>query len=697
MLATHAFCDAQGITHFVCEHHQPIEPAATHPGKHTSHERESHNKHSGHSVNMFRDRFWITLILTIPVILYAESLQTLLGFSLPTFPGSDWLAPILGTFIFFYGGIVFLRSAWGELKARQPGMMTLIAIAITAAYTYSIATTFILEGSEFYWELSTLILVMLLGHWIEMQSVSAAGSALDELAKLLPDTAERLENGEPKKVLLSELRVGDRLLIRPGAKVPTDGRILEGESNLNESMVTGESKPVKKGVGNEVIGGTLNGNGVLTIEVLKVGEATALAGIMRLVAEAQRSKSRTQLLADRAAFYLTFIAIFASIGASIGWLAAGAATAFVLERAVSVLVIACPHALGLAVPLVVSISSRIATQGGLLIRDRKQFEAARNVNVVLFDKTGTLTTGQFGVSDIWPAAKVPATELLELTAAVEATSEHPIAQAILKRAGSIGKKATNVEALAGRGIRGQVGQAEIIIGGPQLIKERGIQLEATLQQQMKTDQAAGKTVVVALKNNQPLGLLALADLIRPESKSVVSSLHKLGVRVAMVTGDANDVAQTVAKELGIKEVFAEVLPEHKDQKVRELQKDGSTILMVGDGVNDAPALARANVGVAIGAGTDVAIESAGIILIKSDPRDIVKIIELARATYRKMIENLIWATGYNVIAIPLAAGVLAGQGIILPLWLGALFMSASTVIVAINAQLLRRVRFSDNK
>ncbi len=569
--------------------------------------------------------------------------------------------------------------------------MTLIALAITAAYLYSLATTFLIPGTEFFWELATLILVMLFGHWMEMRSVAAAGSALDELARLLPDTAERLTDDGLETVMVSDLRIDDRVLVRPGAKIPADGTVLEGTSNLNESMITGESKPVKKGVGETVIGGTINGNGSLTVAVTQVGEQTALAGIMRLVAQAQRSKSHTQLLADRAAFSLTIIAILASLGASIGWLVAGAATAFIIERAVTVLVVACPHALGLAVPLVVSISTKISSQHGLLIRDRKALEAARGIDVVLFDKTGTLTTGTFGVSDVWSAKGVLQADLLRLAAAVEAKSEHPIARAIVDRASPATEQAKDVEALTGRGIKGLVGDDEILIGGPQLLRQQSVELPQALRASMARAQADGKTVVVVLKNGAPQGVIALADLVRPESKQVVAELKDLGVRVAMVTGDAKDVAESVARNIGIGEIFAEVLPEEKSAQVRKLQQDGSTVLMVGDGVNDAPALARADVGVAVGAGTDVAVESAGIVLVKSDPRDIVAIITLARATYRKMIENLIWATGYNVVAIPLAAGIFASQGLVLAPWLGALFMSASTVIVALNAQLLRRI------
>ncbi len=657
---------------------------------------------------MFRDKFWLSLVLTIPVVLYSSSLQELLGFTMPAFPGSEWIPLLFGSIIFFHGGMVFIRSAIGELRAKLPGMMTLIALAISAAYVYSLAVTFGLQGTEFFWELATLITIMLLGHWIEMRSVSAAQGALGELAKLLPDTAERLprrdlpadggvEETRIEQVPVTQLTVGDVVLVRPGAKVPADGEIAEGRSSLNESMLTGESKPVSKEVGDSVIAGTVNGDGALTVTITKIGTDTALAGIMRLVAEAQASRSRAQILADRAASWLTVVALFAGGGSFVWWIGVGAGTAFALERLVTVLVIACPHALGLAVPLVTAISTSLSARNGILVRQRNALEAARNVDVVLFDKTGTLTTGQFGVNAVWPVP-IPSgissevERILQLAAAVEAGSEHPVGKAIAQRAGKMSLHATNVRALPGRGIEGAVGKRTITVGGPQLLADRNVALSDGLSKQIAEAEGRGETVVVVLEGSVALGAIALADQIRPESKPAVAALQQANVRVAMVTGDAEDVANAVAGQLGIDEVFARVLPEHKVEKVKALQVDGSRVMMVGDGVNDAPALTQADVGVAIGAGTDVAIESAGIILVRNDPRDIGRIVQLSRATYRKMAENLLWATGYNVVAIPLAAGVLAGFGILLAPAFAAVLMSASTVVVAFNAQLLRSLK-----
>ncbi|MBI4032810.1 cadmium-translocating P-type ATPase [Candidatus Berkelbacteria bacterium] len=669
-------------------------PVRQDQGRHTNH-GGSHDRHAGHSVNMFRDRFWLSLALTIPVVLYSPSLQELLGFTMPAFTGSAWIPFVFGSVIFFSGGMVFLKSAWGELKVRLPGMMTLIALAITAAFIYSLAVTFGLEGMEFFWELATLITIMLLGHWIEMRSVSAAQGALGELAKLLPDTAERLSDDDVETIAVTELTVGDRVLVRPGAKVPADGEISEGRSSLNESMLTGESKPVSKNVGDAVIAGTVNGDGALTIEITKIGADTALAGIMRLVAEAQASRSRAQILADKAAMYLTFVALLTGGSSFSYWLFAGAGMAFALERLVTVLVIACPHALGLAVPLVTAISTSLSARNGILVRQRMALEAARNIDVVLFDKTGTLTTGEFGVTNVWSAGKEHEEAVLELAAAVEAQSEHMIGRAIATQATKHGhdqQRATDIAALPGRGIEGHIGKRTITVGGPQLLADRKTELPNTLAQSIKEAESRGETVVVVLEGSTALGAIALADQIRPESKPAITALRQAGVRVAMVTGDVDDVAQSVAKQLGIDEVFARVLPERKVEKVKTLQADGSRVMMVGDGVNDAPALTQADVGVAIGAGTDVAIESAGIILVKNDPRDINRIVTLSRATYGKMVQNLIWATGYNVVAIPLGAGVLAGAGILLAPALAAVLMSLSTVIVAANAQLLRGLK-----
>ncbi len=641
----------------------------------------SHDKHEGHSPQMFRDKFWYSLLLTIPTLLYSEMVQGWLNFSMPQFPGSNYIPLIFGSVLFFYSGIIFIKGAIAELKSRLPGMMTLISLAIISAFLYSLATVFLVTGTEFFWELSTLITIMIFGHWMEMKSVSSAQGALKELAKLLPDTAE-LENGD--KVPVSALKVGDVVLVRPGAKVPADGEVTEGSSPVNESMITGESDLVKKTLGSQVIAGTVNGNGSLKIKVTKIGKNTALAGIMRLVAEAQASRSRVQILADKAAFYLTIIATISGVITLIAWLVLDKGMNFALERTVTVLVIACPHALGLAVPLVTAISTSLAARNGLLVKNRLALEAARNIDVVLFDKTGTLTKGEHGVADIWPASGSSNDFVLKTAAAVEANSEHPIAQAIVKKAKELGihfSSGQNFSAIPGKGVKAIIEGKEFFVG----------RFEGDLGElKPKVEQAGvdGKTVVHVLEQNRFIGIITTADLIREESKQAVIQLKQMGVRVAMLTGDSEAVAAYVAKQLGITEYFAQVLPEHKAGKVSQLQKDGSRVAMVGDGVNDAPALAGADIGIAVGAGTDVAIESAGIILAKSDPRDIVKIIKLSKATYSKMSQNLVWATGYNVVAIPLAAGLF---GIILPAAVGALLMSLSTIVVAVNAQLLRRL------
>ncbi len=652
---------------------------------------ESHDKHAGHSVAMFRDKFWLSLLLTIPVVLYSQMVQEWLKFTMPRFTGSEWIPVVLGTAIFFYGGMVFIKGAFGELKAKLPGMMTLISLAIISAFAYSIATTFFMEGTEFFWELATLIVIMLLGHWMEMKSVASAQGALNELAKLLPDTAE-LADGRQVPVL--ELRVGDILLIRPGSKVPADGKVIEGTSDLNESMITGESKPIKKSVGSEVVAGTVNGTGSLRVTVSKVGEATALAGIMRLVAQAQTSKSKAQILADKAAFYLTIIAIASGIATFIGWLVAGETLAFAMERTVTVLVIACPHALGLAIPLVTSISTTLGARNGLLVKQRMALESARNINVILFDKTGTLTKGEQAVIDVWSAANGASDRVLALAFAVEQTSEHMIGKAIVAAAKNKGIPPIPVQSfnsMPGHGVEGLIGQDTVAVGGPQLLKSKNAAVPNELKDKINQAGKDGKTVIYVLKNNLVIGVITIADIIRAESREAVTKLKAMGLRVAMLTGDSKEVAQYVSGALGIEEYFAQVLPENKVDKVKELQKDGSKVAMVGDGVNDAPALTQADLGIAIGAGTDVAIESAGIILVKSNPLDIPKVIRLSRSTYNKMVQNLFWATGYNLIAIPLAAGVLAFAGIVLPPAIGAVLMSLSTVVVALNAQLLRRL------
>lgn len=662
-----------------------------HAGHHESHD---HDKHAGHNPDMFKKKFWLSFALTIPVLIFSETIQELFNYTAPTFPVSEWIPAILGTIIFFYGGLVFLKSAKAELSTRQPGMMTLISLAITVAFGYSIAVSFGLQGMDFWWELATLVTIMLLGHWLEMASVQNAQGALKELAKLLPDEAELMTKNGTKIVTVASLKVGDLVLVRPGSTIPTDGVVIKGDSKVNESMLTGESKPVSKLVKSLVIGGAINGSGALTIKVTKVGEDTALAGIMKLVADAQNSKSKTQIVADRAAFYLTFIALGAAILTAIGWtFFSDQSASFILERVVTVLVIACPHALGLAVPLVTAISTTLAAKNGLLVRERMALESARNIDVVLFDKTGTLTKGEQGVVDIiTDGAKV--NDVLALAASVELESEHPIAKAIVTFAK--GKKlqlstAKKFSAMSGRGARATVGADLVHVGGPRLIEELSLKLTSSLLNAATSASNDGKTVVYIIKSKKVIGVIMLADVIRPESKEAVKTLQKAGKRVAMLTGDAKGVAAWVSKELGITEFFAEVLPEHKADVVKKLQADGSKVAMVGDGVNDAPALTQADVGIAIGAGTDVAIESAGIVLASSDPRGVAKIVILSKATYRKMIQNLAWATGYNAIAIPLAAGVTVGLGFVLSPAIGAVLMSLSTIVVAANAQFLRKL------
>ncbi|QQS23412.1 copper-translocating P-type ATPase [bacterium] len=650
-----------------------------------------HDKHAGHSPEMFRDRFWLSFVLTIPVVLYSHMIQEWVGFTMPEFPGSDWIPFVLGSIIFFYGGTVFLKSALGELKAKLPGMMTLISLAILSAYIYSVATTFFISGTEFFWELATLIVVMLLGHWMEMRSVSNAQGALKELAKLLPDTAELVSG---KTIPVSELKIGDVVQVRPGAKVPADGMVTDGKSDVNESMITGESKPVKKALDSEVIAGTVNGSGSLNVKVTKIGESTALAGIMRLVAEAQNSRSRAQILADKAAFYLTIIAIISGVATLIGWLVAGRGLEFAMERTVTVLVIACPHALGLAIPLVTSISTTLGARNGLLIKQRMALESARNIDVVLFDKTGTLTRGEQAVVDVWTSTSITEESLVRLAGSVENFSEHSLGQAIVDYAKSKNislSPVTEFSAIAGHGVEAKLQGKNIAVGGPRLLQLKQTSVPEDLKTKASGADQDGKTVMYVLEDNKVVGVITVADVIRDESKEAISRLKAEGMKVAMITGDSEGVASYVAKELGLDQYFAEVLPEHKADKVKQLQKDGSKVAMVGDGVNDAPALTQADLGIAVGAGTDVAIESAGIVLVKSNPLDIPKIIKLSKATYTKMGQNLFWATGYNVVAIPLAAGVLAGLGILLAPAIGAVFMSISTIVVAFNAQLLRKL------
>ncbi|MCF2206412.1 copper-translocating P-type ATPase [Halobacterium salinarum] len=634
----------------------------------------------------------------MPVLLYSETLQEWLGFSVPTFPGSEWIAPVFSVVVFAYGGIPFLQMAVPELKDRAPGMMTLISMGITVAFVYSLASVVFPTESAFFWELVTLIDIMLLGHWIEMRSVRRASSAVDELAKLIPDTAERItDDGETEEVLVSELTEGDLVLVRPGASVPADGVVEEGDSDVNESMITGESKPVSKEPGDEVIGGTINGDGSLRVRVGATGEETTLAGIMRLVEEAQQSKSKTQVLADRAAGWLFYVALGAAVVTAIAWTVAVSFDATVIERVVTVLVIACPHALGLAIPLVVAINTSLAARNGMLVRDRIAMEDARNLDAIIFDKTGTLTEGEHGVVDMATVEGVDEDDALALAAAVESDSEHMIARAIREAADErdlSAPDATDFEAIKGRGVRATVEGSEVYVGGPNLLSQLDSEVPGHLQRFADDAGENAQTVVYLVRDGELIAAFAMADVIREESFRVVDALHDLGIEVAMLTGDSQDVAEAVADELGIDTVFAEVLPEDKDKKVQELQNQGKLVGMVGDGVNDAPALTRADIGIAIGSGTDVAVQSADVILVQNNPMDVVRLVKLSKASYRKMQENIVWAAGYNVFALPLAAGILAPVGILLSPAVGALLMSLSTVIVAINAQLLRRVDLS---
>ena len=656
-----------------------------------------HDRHAGHSVAMFRDKFWLSLILTIPVVLLSHDIQEWFGYSVPTFPGYEYASALLGTLIFLYGGRVFLQGAVSELSDRQPGMMTLISLAIVVAFVTSWAATLGLFEIEIWWELSTLITIMLLGHWLEMRSIAQARGALAALAALLPDTAERLVGDETETVPLSELRAGDVLLVRPGSRVPADGVVLEGLAEVDESMVTGESRPVPKESGQQVVAGTVALGGSLRIRVTAVGEATALSGIMRLVEAAQASGSRAQALADRAAALLFYIALAAGALTLLGWWLLGDPDG-ALVRTATVLVIACPHALGLAIPLVIAISTSLGARNGLLVKDRLALERARELDVVIFDKTGTLTKGEPVLAGVAAVSGLEEAELLALAAAVEMDSEHPLAQAVVRAARdrSIEAPAAKAfEALPGRGARASVGGQEVQVGGPRLLAEAGLSPPPELRAALEDWERAGATVLHVIRAKEVAGAIAIEDEIRPESLEAVQRLHALGLRVAMITGDSEAVADSVARRLGIDEVAAQVLPADKAAAVSRFQEGGRRVAMVGDGVNDAPALATADVGIAIGAGTDVAVESAGIVLVRSDPRDVVAAIRLSQASYRKMIQNLIWAAGYNVVAIPVAAGLLVPWGIDLPMAVGAVLMSASTIIVAANAQLLRRLKLRD--
>ena len=683
------------------EHHEHHEhrghaPAGP-PGRRTA-EQHAHDKHVGHSVAMFRDRFWISLLLTAPTLVWGHMLPRLLGYTPPPVPGARWIAPLFGTAVFLYGGPPFLRGAVGELRARLPGMMTLIALAISVAFAFSAAVTLCFPGMPLWEELATLVTIMLLGHWIEMRSITQASGALAELAKLLPDRAVRLVGpggGREEEVAIADLAEGDLVLVRPGSRVPADGTVRDGRSSLDESMITGESRHVAREPGDHVIAGTVNGAGALRVEVTGTGERTALAGIMRLVDQAQASRSRAQALADRAAYWLTIVALAAGAVTLAALLLARAEPAFAVERLVTVLVIACPHALGLAVPLVVAISTTLGARNGLLVRDRRGLEEARLLDAVIFDKTGTLTLGEHRVVAQRSAAGLEDSEALRLAAAVERDAEHPVARAVVSSAKERGLEVpmgSAFEAIPGHGARATVAGRNLAVGGPNLLRRDGLEPPAELVAFASEAAGRGEGTIYLLEGSKVLAAFAVADAVRPESAEAVRALRAHGVEVIMLTGDAPAVAESVAKQLGITAVLAQVLPDQKAAKVEELQRQGRRVAMVGDGVNDAPALVTADVGIAIGAGTDVAVEAGDVVLVRSDPRDVPRIIHLSRATWRKMVQNLWWAAGYNIVAIPLAAGVLAQRGILLSPAVGAVLMSLSTVIVAINAQSLRRVR-----
>jgi P-type Cu2+ transporter len=669
------------------EHH-----GAGHAGGHMG-----HGGHGDHAAQ-FRDRFWWSLLLALPVVGFSRMFADLLGYMPP--PGTEWIPPVLGTVVFVYGGWPFLSGAVAELRSRQPGMMLLVAMAITVAFVASGLTSLGVGGFDldFWWELALLVVIMLLGHWLEMRALGQASSALDALAALLPDQADRIRSdGEIESVGLDQLAPGDVVLVRSGARVPADGVVTEGEAEVDESMITGESRPVPKAAGNRVVAGTVATDSALRVRVDAVGDQTALAGIRRLVEQAQASRSRAQALADRAAALLFYFATIAGLITFVTWLALGSPTD-AIERTVTVLVIACPHALGLAIPLVIALSTGLSARAGILVKDRIALERMRTVNAVLFDKTGTLTKGQPAVIDFAAVDDTDAGRgrVLALAGAVEADSEHPLARAIVTAAKTAGARATATDfrSLTGRGVQATVDGRKIAVGGPALLRQTDAEVPPRLAEQIRRWSAQGAAVLYVIADGAVVGALALADEVRPESKAAVDALHAQGVHVVMITGDARPVAEAVGRDLGVDEVFAEVLPEDKDSKVAELQARGFRVAMVGDGVNDAPALARADVGIAIGAGTDVAIESAGVVLASDDPRAVLGVIKLSRASYRKMIQNLVWATGYNLISVPLAAGVLASAGVVLAPAVGAILMSVSTIVVAANAQLLRRIDLS---
>jgi P-type Cu2+ transporter len=689
------------------DNHSPASDQLS-PNEHRQHaEPDEHGGHGGHAGHgghgdhaaQFRDRFWLSLILSVPVVVYSEMVQEWLGFTPPQFPGSQWVAPVLGTIVFLYGGRPFLEGGVAELRSRQPGMMLLISLAILVAFGASVATVFGAFDLEFWWELALLIVIMLLGHWLEMRALGQASSALDALAALLPDEADLVTPEGTRTVPISDLTVVDVVLVRPGGRVPADGVVTDGEAELDESMITGESRPVPKAPGGRVVAGTVVTDSALRVRVEAVGEQTALAGIRRLVSQAQASGSRAQALADRAAGLLFYFAVGAGLITMAVWLALGEPDQ-AIERTVTVLVIACPHALGLAIPLVIAISTGLAARNGVLVKDRLALERMRTVEAVLFDKTGTLTKGAPQVTGV-VTAEGDDGGLLAVAGAVEADSEHPLARAVVaaarERTGGDLPQASDFRAMTGRGVQARVEGALVAVGGPALLRELALSEPELLAEQIGSWRRRGATVLYVVRDDKVAGALSLEDTVRPESRQAVDELHRLGKRVVMITGDARQVAEAVAAQLGVDEVLAEVLPEDKDEAVGGLQRRGLAVAMVGDGVNDAPALARADVGIAIGAGTDVAIESAGIVLAANDPRGVLGVIRLSRASYRKMVQNLGWATGYNLVAVPVAAGALAWAGITLAPAVGAVLMSLSTIVVALNAQLLRRVDLRPNQ
>ena len=677
-------------------HGQAMPEGHAHSAVDDEHAVHQHGQHAGHSTAMFKNKFWLSLVLSIPVVYFSPMFSHLLGYSIPQFPGSAWIPPVLGSVIFFYGGFPFLKGGWTELRSRQPGMMLLISMAITVAFVASWITTLGIGSFnlDFWWELALLVVIMLLGHWIEMRALGSARGALDALAALLPDEAERITDNGTETVNISELSLDDIVLVRSGARLPTDGEITEGHAELDESMITGESKTVPRGPGDTVVAGTVATDNALRVRVTAIGADTALAGIQRLVAEAQASSSKAQALADKAAAFLFYFALGAGIITFITWGLLGNPDEAVI-RTVTVLVIACPHALGLAIPLVIAISTEQAARAGVLIKNRMALERMRTIDVVLFDKTGTLTKGQPALTGIAAIEGMTGDGILELAAAVEADSEHPSARAIVAAARERSLQvpvASGFASLTGRGVTADIGASAVAVGGPNLIKAERLEVPTALAQQTQPWVDRGASVLHVIRDGQVIGAVSLEDEIREESRQAIAALQKRGIRVAMITGDAQQVADAVAAELHIDEVFAQVLPEDKDKKVGELQSRGLKVAMVGDGVNDSPALARAEVGIAIGAGTDVAMESAGVVLAGNDPRAVLSMVDLSRASYRKMIQNLVWATGYNIIAVPLAAGVLAFAGVAISPAVAAILMSVSTIVVALNAQLLRRIK-----